>query len=121
VKVLVPVEEYKGENSILSIHFGKAGHYVILEVSNNDVKIVDVIENPKIRGIRPGELVLELGVDAVIVPGSIGVKAMELLRSRGIRLFSTSCRDLKCLIEELKKGELRPYSEIPCPGEHELG
>ncbi len=118
MKVLVPVEEYRGEDSILSIHFGKASHYVILEVSGNDVKIIDVIENPKVRGIRPGELVLELGVDAVIVPGGIGIKAIELLKSRGVKLYSTSCRDLKCLIEELKRGELKPYSETPCPGEH---
>jgi len=121
VKVLVPVEEYKGEDSILSIHFGKAGHYVILEVSNGNVKIVDVIENPKTRGIRPGELVLELDVDAVIVPGGIGIKAIELLKSRGVKLYSTSCRDLRCLIEELKKGELKPYTETPCPGEHGSG
>ncbi|NPA23813.1 MAG: hypothetical protein GXO23_05930 [Crenarchaeota archaeon] len=118
MKVLVPVEQYQGDSSILSLHFGKAGHYVILEIDNGNVRIVEVIENPKVRGIRPGELASELDIDAVIVPGGIGMKALEILRGRGVKIFSTSCRDLRCLMEELRKGELKPYTETPCPGEH---
>ncbi len=118
MKILVPVEEYNGENSILSLHFGKAGSYVVVECSEGNVRIVSVIENPKMSGKRPGELATELDIDAVVIPGGIGMRALELFRSRGIDVLSTTCRDLKCLMEEIRKGELRPYTETPCPGKH---
>ncbi len=118
MKFLIPLESNQGLNSKISQHFGKALYYAIVTLKDGDYS-VEIVENPKFRGLRPGEYFSQLDIDCVVVK-SIGFKAVEVFRSRGIKIYSTDCEYLSCVIEKILRGELSEYVESPCMGENSV-
>ncbi len=114
VRYVVPIDDKS--NLSISEHFGHAQYFAILVKENDNVKLEEIIEIPRDRGIRPGEYAAELSVDAVIIRGNIGYRALELFRSKNIKVYKTDCEDVECVIEELKKGNLTEFTGEPCPG-----
>jgi predicted Fe-Mo cluster-binding NifX family protein len=81
-----------GEKYNLSPHFGRAPYFALVEVDGNEYRVLEVIENPHVkhehgRGAGVIDLVTSRGVNALIVQG-IGYSAFNLLRERGVRVYS---------------------------------
>ena len=107
-KVMVPLESREGLRSRISEHFGRAPYFAVIDLSGGDIK-VDFIENPRSQGYTPGEYAVVSGAEYVVIKGGIGVKALQLLRERGVKVVETSGETLEDVIEELKSGKLREY------------
>ena len=114
-KVMVPLESREGLRSRISEHFGRAPYFAVIDLSGGDIK-VDFIENPRSQGYTPGEYAVVSGAEYVVIKGGIGVKALQLLRERGVKVVETSGETLEDVIEELKSGKLREYVGEGCPG-----
>ncbi len=118
-RYVVPLEDNKGLDSPLCPHFGQAKYFAIIRKEDNNVTVEQIVENPRSLGLRPGEYISQLDVDAVIVPGGIGMKALQLLTNRGIELYQTQCTTLECVMQEIKEEKLQRFDRRPCPGKHE--
>ena len=115
-RVMVPLESREGLRSRISEHYGRAPYFAVIDLSGGDVR-VDFIENPRSQGYTPGEYAVVSGVEYVVIKGDIGVRALRLLRGRGIKVVETSGKILGDVIEELKSGGLREYVGEGCPGQ----
>ena len=115
MKVLVPLIELRGTDSRLSDHFGRAPYYALIHLEGGKVSI-DYLENPRTKGIKPGEFFSKLGIDYVVVKGGIGARALNILRSVGTEVLITEADTLAEVIDELRKGTLRRFEGVPCGG-----
>jgi len=117
-KAIVPLEVSEGLKSRISEHFGRAPYFAVIELRGSDVK-VELIKNPRHLGYTPGQYAVASGVDYVIIKGGIGVKALQLLRERRVKVAVTSGEVLEDVIEELKSGKLREYVGEGCRGDRQ--
>lgn len=115
MKVLVPLTELRGTDSRISDHFGRASYYALIRLEGDKVSI-DYLENPRARGIRPGEFFSELGIDYVVIKGGIGARALNILRSVGTEVLTTEANTLAEVIDEIRRGTLRRFEGTPCGG-----
>jgi len=114
MKIMVPLDDNQGLKSRVCSHFGRAPYFAIINIEDGKVSL-EIIENPRGKGIRAGELALKLGVNGVVVK-DIGFRALEMLRSAGIEVYACNVNTLKEVIEEAKRGSLVKYSGRGCRG-----
>ncbi len=82
-----------GEKYYLSPHFGRAPYFALVEINDNEYKILEVIKNPHVehehgRGAGVIDLVTSRDVNALIVQG-MGYNAFTRLKERGVRIYFT--------------------------------
>ncbi len=111
---LIPLENNLGSGSRLSTHFGRARYYAMLAYEDRTSTLkVEVKQSPNlIHGGTCGaaDIVKRLGADAVIVKG-IGLRAVQLLQSLGIKVYKTESETLDQVIKEVREGRLTPITE----------
>jgi len=74
-------------NGILTMHFGHAKEFVIIEVEDNKIKNKTSLEPPPhAPGVLP-KWIDELGVN-VIIAGGMGATAMQLFEASGIKVIT---------------------------------
>ncbi len=116
MKIAMPIE-----NGRLSGHFGHAGQFAIVEVSDGNIKKNEILSPPP---HEPGSLprwLHEQGVTDVIC-GGIGPMAVELLQQSGIRVTAGVQADMDPAeaINALVAGNLKGATGPTCTG-HEHG
>ena len=84
------------------------------------VESVDVVENPRERGLRPGEYCLKIGARYVIIrsDGGIGVKALSLFREKGVEVLRVDASTLKEAVQKLLRKEYEYFEGEGCRGVH---
>ncbi|HCD35607.1 dinitrogenase iron-molybdenum cofactor biosynthesis protein [Chlorobium phaeovibrioides] len=87
MKVVIPLDDNAGEQSVVCEHFGSAPWFAI---SNTETGEVQITENPNSQHVHgqctPAEAFIEMGVNAVICNG-IGARAAARLQELGIDVF----------------------------------
>lgn len=92
----------------LDPRFGRTRHLVVCAT---DSEAVTHHENPTAvnaehgAGIRTAEFVASLGVQAVI-SGAVGPKAMQVLRTAGIKAYASTATTARAALAELRGGKL---------------
>ncbi|RLG50167.1 MAG: dinitrogenase iron-molybdenum cofactor biosynthesis protein [Thermoproteota archaeon] len=121
MRVAIPCYSPGGLNSQVCPHLGRCEVFTIVELEGGEVSCVELLPNTGTHmggGMRPAELLAQAGVDAVLCCG-MGMRALALLRARGIRVYYTSASTAREAIEELLEGRAKPMEEsLACPGEH---
>ncbi len=94
-KIMIPVQDNKGEDSLISSHFGKTPYIAVVTLNrDNEIEKIE-IERNKFLGENKGvgadlvEYLVKKGVFAVIVK-KIGKTSYKLLRSYGVDILSIS-------------------------------
>ncbi|HDH91415.1 MAG TPA: dinitrogenase iron-molybdenum cofactor [Candidatus Aenigmarchaeota archaeon] len=105
--------------SNVSLVFGRAPYFLIVEVEGNEIKNYKVIENPAVNamggaGIQAAQLIANEGVE-VVIAGNIGPNALNVLQQVGIKVVSMPNLKVKDAIEKFLKGEV-PAPQFPTPG-----
>jgi len=96
MKIAFPLEK-KERNANISWHFGKAACYAIYDTESKKLEFLDYPTDK-----TPAQMMIELKVDAVFAKG-IGIKAMELLKDAGIKIFTSDAETLEEAINSLEK------------------
>ncbi len=74
-------------NGILTMHFGHAKEFVIIDVEDNEIKNKTSLEPPPhAPGVLPNWLD-ELGVN-VVIAGGMGATAMQMFEEGGIKVIT---------------------------------
>ncbi len=115
MKILIPLDDNQGFKSKISLHFGRAPYFALVDLEKGKVSL-KVVENPRSKGVKPGELALSLNVDGVVIRGDIGVRALRMLREAGISIYVITSKTLGEAIKELTEGMLTEYLGEGCPG-----
>ncbi len=96
--------------------FGRAPTFTIVEVEGDKIKSVEVVENRAAQqlsgaGISAAQTVIDKGVQ-VVLTGNVGPKAMSVLSSAKIRIYSAAGLTVEEAVKKLIAGEL---NEITTP------
>ncbi|MFX0067958.1 MAG: NifB/NifX family molybdenum-iron cluster-binding protein [Promethearchaeota archaeon] len=114
VKIVIPVEEFAGDASRVSGHFGRAPLFVVVELSkNNEVINIDPVENVGEhfggRG-RASALIIDLKPDILVVKG-MGHRAISLFQELGINVLSGDISSVGEAIDAYLDNKLTPLTE----------
>ena len=105
MRYLVPLENDEGLRSRISAHFGRAPFYAIVSCEKLGAEAkVEIRSAPGLMhggGCGATDIIRSFGVDAVIVKG-IGIRAIQILREIGVKIYKTSSETLDQVIEELR-------------------
>ena len=117
-KIMIPVQDNKGEDSLISSHFGKTPYIAVVTLNkDNEIEKIEIernkfLEETKGVGADLVEYLVKKGVFAVIVK-KVGKTAYKLLRSYGVDILSISSNvvTLKEAIACYVKKECIPTAE----------
>jgi predicted Fe-Mo cluster-binding NifX family protein len=109
VKVSIPVMGDKGMDELVAGHFGKSIGYVIFDTESRQlVTIKNTSEHQGGVGYPP-EILSKNGVNVVIC-GSLGPKAIEMLDSFNIKVYVGASGSVRNALSSWERGELMPAS-----------
>jgi predicted Fe-Mo cluster-binding NifX family protein len=116
VRLVIPVEKFEKENSIIFPHFGRAPLYVVVELlDDGSVKSITPIRNDGEhfggQG-APETLVTNLGPDAVVVKG-MGYRGLQAFQSKGVSVYTGDSTNVRDAIDAYLSGRLVALTE-PC-------
>ncbi len=96
-------------DSPFSFSFGRAPYFLIIDTE--EMKIVEVIENPAVNYPRGAGIVaasIASGKAKVIITGNVGLNAYRVLTQYGCQLYSVAAKTVREAVELFKQGKAIP-------------
>ncbi|MBE6067825.1 MAG: diguanylate cyclase [Clostridium lundense] len=110
MKVCIPIEENKGLESIAYNHFGTAPFFLIYDLENEEIKVIQNGDLNHSHGMcQPLKALGGEKVDAILV-GGIGAGALMKLNNQGIKAYKVMSETVLKNIELLKSNKLGEFS-----------
>ena len=114
VKIVIPVLDESGLNAMLSEHFGRAPHFLVIEldetgrVSGNQT-IANVSEH--FGGVgRPPDRILQLRPNALVTYG-MGPRALNIFQNARVAVLRANANNVKGVIAAYNNDELEELTE----------
>ena len=121
MKVVFPVEEFHGAESVLYGHFGSAPEFAVMDTESGHLEVLSNGNREHAHGAcNPLQAIGEGKVDAIVVAG-IGPGALNGLRRAGIRVYKTDAATIGQAVEGLKDGSLLEFAPSDVCGGHGAG
>lgn len=132
MRIAISADNRNGLDSIVSPHFGRCPHYILVDVDGYEVRAVNAIDNPYYGQHSPGAVpgfIHSQGVD-VMLTGGMGRRAITFFEQLGVEAVSGASGTVRRVLELYLGGQLRgvqpcresiehAYEEILAPGEYE--
>ena len=110
MKVCIPIEENKGLESIAFNHFGTAPFFLIYDLENEEIKVIENGDLNHSHGMcQPLKALGGEKVDAILV-GGIGAGALMKLNNQGIKAYKVASETVLKNIDLLKSNKLGEFS-----------
>lgn len=110
MKVCIPIKENKGLNSTAYNHFGTAPFFLIYDLENEEMKVIENGDLHHSHGMcQPLKALAGEKVDAILV-GGIGAGALMKLSNHGVKAYKVSNETVLKNIELLKNNQLTEFS-----------
>mgnify|MGYP000318297175 CR=1 FL=1 len=99
-----------GLDDIIVQQFGRAPSFTIVEFDGKEARSIEVIKNPAVNqargaGIAASQLLVDRGVK-VVLTGNVGPKAMDVLKSAGIKIYRAGGMKVEDALLKFANGEL---------------
>ena len=107
-----------GLDGELDPRFGRAAAFIIYDTATREHEVVNNTQNLNAAqgaGIQSAQLVAEQGAEALIT-GHCGPKAFRVLKSAGIKVFTSDMRKITEAITAFENGELQEASDADVDG-----
>jgi predicted Fe-Mo cluster-binding NifX family protein len=116
VRLVIPIENFQNERSVIFPHFGRAPEFAVIEISN-DGRIISMTSQRNVAEHFGGQggaesLVTGLGPDALVVKG-MGPRGLQTFQSNGIAVFTGPVNSVGEAVESYVAGRLSGLTE-PC-------
>jgi predicted Fe-Mo cluster-binding NifX family protein len=116
VRLVIPVESFENERSVIFPHFGRAPEFAVIEISN-DGRVMSMTSQKNVGEHFGGQggaepFVTGLGPDALVVKG-MGPRGLQAFQSNGIAVFTGPVNNVGEAIESYLSGRLSGLTE-PC-------
>lgn len=110
MKVCIPIQEDKGLESIPFNHFGSAPYFLIYNLDNEDIKVIENNDMHHSHGMcHPLKAIGEEKIDAILVRG-IGAGALSKIYNAGIESYKAEEGTVFDNIGKLKENQLLKYA-----------
>jgi len=114
MRIAISTRDKRGLDSKVSLHFGRCPYYVLVDVEEDDIKAVQVIDNPHHKNHQPGMVpafIQSQNVD-VMLSGGMGQKAIRHFQQHGIETATGANGTVRTTLESYLAGEL--HGAAPC-------
>jgi predicted Fe-Mo cluster-binding NifX family protein len=114
MRIAISADNYNGLDSIVSPHFGRCPHFVLVDMDGQDVKDVSAVANPYYSNHRPGQVpafINSHGVN-VMLTGGMGRRAIMFFEQFGIQAVTGAAGSVRQSLEYYLGGTLQ--GAAPC-------
>jgi predicted Fe-Mo cluster-binding NifX family protein len=114
MRIAISADDRNGLDSVVSPHFGRCPHYILVDVEGHGVKAVNVVDNPHYGQHAPGmvpSFIHSQGVD-VMLTGGMGGRAIASFEQLGIEAVTGASGTVRRTLELYLGGQLRGVQ--PC-------
>jgi predicted Fe-Mo cluster-binding NifX family protein len=132
MRIALSAENKNGLESVISPHFGRCPHFVLVDLEDHQVRAVQEVDNPYFGHHQPGQVpafVNSLGAD-VMLTGGMGGRAIMFFQQFGIEGVTGAYGTVRQSVERYLGGELKGaapckeseehgHGDIPADGEYE--
>jgi predicted Fe-Mo cluster-binding NifX family protein len=132
MRIAVSADNKSGLDSVISPHFGRCPHFVLVDLDDHDVKEVREVDNPYFAQHQPGQVpafINSLGAD-VMLTGGMGGRAIMFFQQFGIEGVTGAHGTVRQSVERYLGGQLKGaapckeseehgHGDIPAQGEYE--
>jgi predicted Fe-Mo cluster-binding NifX family protein len=126
MRIAISADDRNDLDSVVSPHFGRCPHYILVDVEGQEIKAVQAVDNPyygqHAPGVVPG-FIHSQGA-SVMLTGGMGGRAIAFFEQYGIEAVTGASGTVRHALERYLVGELR--GAAPCresiehaPGEQE--
>ncbi len=117
MKVCIPTNGSRGLDETVGEHFGRVPTYTIVDLDENDVKVIPNDSHHMGGRGYPPELLTKEGVNVMLCSG-LGKRAISMFSDFGITVYIGASGTVKDAIEAFKNGSLRKANEENACQEH---
>lgn len=112
MRIGITLDENKGLDSNVSMHFGQCAYFMLVEVENNKIKSHKIIENALAHGGGGCPAVGEMLKHKInyIISGGMGAGAKMKFEAAGVEVFGFNGK-AKDAVENLLKNNLKELGE----------
>jgi predicted Fe-Mo cluster-binding NifX family protein len=114
MRIAISADDRNGLDGVVSPHFGRCPHYILIDVEGHEVKAVNAIDNPHYGQHTPGvvpSFIHSQGVD-VMLTGGMGGRAIASFEQLGVEAVSGASGTVRRTLELYLGGQLRGVQ--PC-------
>ena len=114
MRIAVSADNKNGLDSVISPHFGRCPHFVLVDLDDHDVKDVREVDNPYFGQHQPGQvpaLINSLGAN-VMLTGGMGGRAIMFFQQFGIEGVTGAYGTVRQSVERYLGGQLK--GAAPC-------
>ena len=99
MNICIPIEEDKGLQSEICIHFGSAPRFIVVDTDTLSYRVVSGAES------GPVDFITRDPIDSVVV-GGIGVRSLCELKEAGVDVVSTREDRVDDIVASFKEGDV---------------
>jgi predicted Fe-Mo cluster-binding NifX family protein len=121
MRIAVSADNSNGLDSVVSPHFGRCPHYVLVDVEGHEVTGVQEVDSPFYGHHQPGQVpgfIHSLGAN-VMLAGGMGGRAIMFFQEYGIEGVTGAYGTVRQSVERYLGGELK--GAAPCKESQEHG
>jgi predicted Fe-Mo cluster-binding NifX family protein len=114
MRIAISADDRNGLESVVSPHFGRCPHYILVDVDGHEVKTVNIVDNPYYGQHSPGVVpgfIHSQGAN-VMLTGGMGRRAITFFEQLGIEAVSGASGTVRRALELYLGGQLRGVQ--PC-------
>ena len=114
MRIAISADDRNDLDSVVSPHFGRCPHYILVDVEGQEVKAVQAVDNPYYGHHAPGQVpgfINSHGVN-VMLTGGMGRRAIVFFEQYGIEAVTGASGMVRHALEGYLGGELRGVQ--PC-------
>ncbi len=121
MRIAISADNKQGLDSVVSPHFGRCPHYILVDIQGRDVTGVQEVDSPYYGHHQPGQVpafIHSLGAD-VMLAGGMGHRAIMFFQQLGIEGVTGAHGTVRHSVERYLGGRLR--GAAPCKESQEHG
>jgi predicted Fe-Mo cluster-binding NifX family protein len=121
MRIAVSADNKNGLDSVVSPHFGRCPHFVLVDLEGHDVEQVREVDNPYYGNHQPGQVpafIHSLGAN-VMLAGGMGGRAIMFFQQLGVEGVTGAYGTVRQSVEHYLGGGLK--GAAPCKESQEHG
>ncbi len=121
MRIAVSADNKQGLDSVVSPHFGRCPHYILVDVEGHDVAGIQEVDSPFYGHHQPGQVpgfIHSLGAN-VMLAGGMGGRAIMFFQEYGIEGVTGAYGTVRQSVERYLGGQLK--GAAPCKESQEHG
>jgi predicted Fe-Mo cluster-binding NifX family protein len=121
MRIAVSADNKQGLDSVVSPHFGRCPHYILVDVEGHGLTGIQEVDSPFYGHHQPGQVpgfIHSLGAD-VMLAGGMGGRAISFFQEYGIEGVTGAYGTVRQSVERYLGGQLR--GAAPCKESQEHG